>query len=84
MRCDLRCYAIIDPEVAGGHELPELCRMLAAGGVTLVQLRDKLSDTKPMIERASVVLPTPLRPRIATQVRLGTSNETLSRTCASP
>jgi thiamine-phosphate pyrophosphorylase len=52
MRCDLRCYAIIDPEVAGGHELPDLCRMLAAGGVTLVQLRDKLSDTKPMIERA--------------------------------
>jgi thiamine-phosphate pyrophosphorylase len=52
MRCDLRCYAIIDPEVAGGHDLPDLCRMLAAGGVTLVQLRDKLSDTKPMIERA--------------------------------
>jgi thiamine-phosphate pyrophosphorylase len=26
--------------------------MLAAGGVTLVQLRDKLSDTRPMIERA--------------------------------
>jgi thiamine-phosphate pyrophosphorylase len=52
MRCDLRCYAIVDPEVAGGHELPDLCRMLAAGGVTLVQLRDKLSDTRAMIERA--------------------------------
>jgi thiamine-phosphate pyrophosphorylase len=52
MRVDLRCYAIVDPEVAGGHELPDLCRMLAAGGVTLVQLRDKLSDTRPMIERA--------------------------------
>ena len=23
MRCDLRCYAIIDPEVAGGHDLVE-------------------------------------------------------------
>jgi len=52
MRVDLRCYAIVDPEVAGGHELPELCRMLAAGGVTLVQLRDKLSDTRVMVARA--------------------------------
>jgi thiamine-phosphate pyrophosphorylase len=52
MRCDLRCYAIVYPEVAGGYELPDLCRMLAAGGVTLVQLRDKLSDTRVMVERA--------------------------------
>jgi thiamine-phosphate pyrophosphorylase len=55
MRADLRCYAIVDPEVAGGHELPDLCRMLAAGGVTLVQLRDKLSDTRIMVERARAV-----------------------------
>jgi thiamine-phosphate pyrophosphorylase len=52
MRVDLRCYAIVDPEVSGGHELPELCRMLAAGGATLVQLRDKLSDTRVMVDRA--------------------------------
>jgi thiamine-phosphate pyrophosphorylase len=52
MRVDLRCYAIVDPEVAGSHELPEHCRMLAAGGATLVQLRDKLSDTRVMVERA--------------------------------
>jgi thiamine-phosphate pyrophosphorylase len=49
---DLRVYAIVDPEVSGGHELPDLCRKLAAGGVTLVQLRDKLSDTRVMVERA--------------------------------
>jgi thiamine-phosphate pyrophosphorylase len=55
MRVDLRCYAIVDPEVAGGHELPELCHMLAAGGVTLVQLRDKLSDTRVMVERARAI-----------------------------
>jgi thiamine-phosphate pyrophosphorylase len=55
MRVDLRCYAIVDPEVAGGHELPELCRMLAAGGATLVQLRDKLSDTRVMVERARAI-----------------------------
>ena len=29
--------------------------MLAAGGVTLVQLRDKLSDTLPTIERARAI-----------------------------
>src|SRR5437868_2234844 len=52
MRVDLRCYAIVDPEVAGGHELPDLCSMLAAGGATLVQLRDKLSDTRVMVDRA--------------------------------
>jgi thiamine-phosphate pyrophosphorylase len=52
---DLRCYAIVDPEVAGGYELADLCRMLAAGGVTLVQLRDKLSDTRVMVERARAI-----------------------------
>jgi thiamine-phosphate pyrophosphorylase len=52
MRVDLRCYAIVDPEASGGHNLPDLCRMLAAGGTTLVQLRDKLSDTRVMVERA--------------------------------
>ena len=52
---DLRCYAIVDPEVAGGHELPDLCRMLATGGVTLVQLRDKLSDTRVMVDRARAI-----------------------------
>ena len=52
---DLRCYAIVDPEVAGGHDLVDLCRMLAAGGVTLVPLRDKLSDTRVMVERARAI-----------------------------
>ena len=55
MRTDLRAYAIVDPEVSGGHDLVELCRKLAAGGVTLVQLRDKLTDTRPMIERARAI-----------------------------
>ncbi len=55
MRVDLRCYAIVDPEVSGGHDLVSLSRMLAAGGVTLVQLRDKLSDTRVMVERARAI-----------------------------
>jgi thiamine-phosphate pyrophosphorylase len=54
-KLDLRLYAIVDPEVSGGHELADLARKLAAGGATLVQLRDKLSDAKAMVERARAV-----------------------------
>ena len=49
---DLRLYAIVDPENTGGHDLIELARAVAAGGATLVQLRDKVSDTDGMIDRA--------------------------------
>jgi thiamine-phosphate pyrophosphorylase len=52
---DLRVYAIVDPEVSGGHDLVDLSRKLAAGGTTLVQLRDKLSDTRVMVERARAI-----------------------------
>jgi thiamine-phosphate pyrophosphorylase len=52
MRVDLHLYAIIDPQVSGGHDLAELARQLVAGGATLVQLRDKLSDTRAMVARA--------------------------------
>ncbi len=55
MKLDLRLYAIVDPQVSGGHDLVELSRQLAAGGVTLVQLRDKLSETRAMIERARAI-----------------------------
>jgi thiamine-phosphate pyrophosphorylase len=55
MRVDLRCYAIVDSEVSGGHDLVELSRALASGGATLVQLRDKLSDTRIMVERARAI-----------------------------
>ena len=55
MKLDLRVYAIVDPEVSGGHDLAELSGKLAAGGATLVQLRDKLSDTRAMVERARAV-----------------------------
>jgi len=33
---DLRLYAIVDPENAGGHDLVDLARAVAAGGATLV------------------------------------------------
>ncbi len=49
---DLRLNAIVDPERAGGRDVVELARLVAEGGATLVQLRDKKSDTRPMIESA--------------------------------
>jgi len=52
---DLRLYAIVDPEHAGGHALPDLARALARGGATLIQLRDKMSDTRRMVELARAV-----------------------------
>jgi thiamine-phosphate pyrophosphorylase len=52
---DLRLYAIIDPEHTGGKPLADLARQVADGGATLVQLRDKLSETRPFIEHARVV-----------------------------
>lgn len=52
---DLRLNAIVDPERAGGHDLVALARLLAEGGATLVQLRDKTSDTRRMIEKARAI-----------------------------
>src|SRR5215471_11173900 len=52
---DLRVYAIVDPEHAGGRALPDLARMLAAGGATIVQLRDKIHDTAAMVELARAI-----------------------------
>lgn len=49
---DLRLNAIIDPERAGGHDLVGLARRVVEGGATLMQLRDKRSDTRDMIELA--------------------------------
>lgn len=52
---DIRLNAIVDPERSGGHDLADLSRRLAEGGATLVQLRDKKSDTRVMIERARAI-----------------------------
>ena len=51
-KLDLRLYAIVDPQNTGGHDLIGLARAVAAGGATLVQLRDKVNDTGPMITEA--------------------------------
>ena len=49
---DLRLYAIVDPEHAGGHDLVRLARAVAVGGATTVQLRDKVNSVTDMIEEA--------------------------------
>jgi thiamine-phosphate pyrophosphorylase len=54
-KVDLRLYALVDPERAGGHALPELSRLVAAGGATLVQLRDKHGETRAMVEEARAI-----------------------------
>jgi thiamine-phosphate pyrophosphorylase len=55
MTVDLRLYALVDPERAGGHTLPDLARAVVAGGATLLQLRDKLGATRTMIESARAI-----------------------------
>jgi thiamine-phosphate pyrophosphorylase len=52
---DLRLNAIVDPERAGGRSLAELARLCAEGGATLVQLRDKLRDTRVMVDEARAI-----------------------------
>ena len=52
---DLRLNAIVDPDRAGGHDLVGLARRVVEGGATLVQLRDKRSDTRAMIETARAI-----------------------------
>jgi thiamine-phosphate pyrophosphorylase len=55
MGVDLRLYAIVDPETAGGHDLADLAGAVVAGGATLVQLRDKASETRAMVARARAI-----------------------------
>jgi len=52
MRLDLRLNAIVDPERAGGRQLADLAARCVRGGATLVQLRDKRSETRILIEEA--------------------------------
>ncbi|MFZ3349310.1 MAG: thiamine phosphate synthase [Xanthobacteraceae bacterium] len=55
MKVDLRLNAIVDPERAHGRDLAELARLCAEGGATLIQLRDKISETRAMVEEARAI-----------------------------
>jgi thiamine-phosphate pyrophosphorylase len=52
---DLLLNAIVDPQRAGGRDLAELARLCAQGGATLVQLRDKVSETRAMVATARAI-----------------------------
>jgi thiamine-phosphate pyrophosphorylase len=52
MIVDHTLYGIIGPEHARGRALPDLVRAAAKGGMTLVQYRDKHSDTRSMVAMA--------------------------------
>ncbi|NLH83037.1 MAG: thiamine phosphate synthase [Phyllobacteriaceae bacterium] len=56
MIVDIRCYAILDPEHRREDDLAALARAAAAGGATLLQLRDKAGTTRDMVERARIVV----------------------------
>ncbi len=55
MKIDLRLYALLDPRRANGRDLPSLARLVADGGATLVQLRDKTGSTRQLIEEARAI-----------------------------
>jgi thiamine-phosphate pyrophosphorylase len=55
MPLDLRLNAIVDPERAGGRDPVELARLVAQGGATLVQLRDKRGEGRAMVETAQAI-----------------------------
>jgi thiamine-phosphate pyrophosphorylase len=55
MTVNLRLYALVDPERAGGRDLAALARLLAEGGATLIQLRDKQATTRAMIAEARAI-----------------------------
>jgi thiamine-phosphate pyrophosphorylase len=52
MTVDLRLYALIDPHRAHGRDLGLLTRLVAEGGATLIQLRDKTGSTRQLIDEA--------------------------------
>jgi thiamine-phosphate pyrophosphorylase len=49
---DLRLYALLDPERAGGATLGSLAQAVGDGGATLVQLRNKLGSTRQLVAQA--------------------------------
>lgn len=61
MTLDLRLYLVTDPFLLEGRDLKTVVRQAVEGGVTLVQLREKNSDTRNFYEKA-LALKACLRP----------------------
>jgi thiamine-phosphate pyrophosphorylase len=58
MKADLSLYVLVDPAQARGRPLAEIAAAAAHGGATLIQLRDKSSTTREMIETARAIVTT--------------------------
>ena len=54
-RCDLSLYLITDPALTAARGLVETVRAAVAGGVTLVQLRDKAAADDELIRQAAAL-----------------------------
>jgi thiamine-phosphate pyrophosphorylase len=52
---DLRLYALVDPARADGRSVDDIAKRVAAGGATLVQLRDKLGATRRLVTEARAI-----------------------------
>lgn len=52
---DIRLYGILDQDRLAGHDLADLAARSVAGGVTILQLRDKHGSTRRMIESARAI-----------------------------
>jgi thiamine-phosphate pyrophosphorylase len=52
---DLRLYGVLDPARTRGRAPVALAAQAAAGGITLLQLRDKTSCTRDLVDLASAV-----------------------------
>ena len=55
MRVDLSLYVLLDPARAGGKPLTEVAAAAVRGGATLVQLRDKESETRALVDVARAI-----------------------------
>lgn len=52
---DVSLYGIVDPNRSKGRPLPELAKISAENGATLIQYRDKQNDIRTMIENAKSI-----------------------------
>ena len=53
---DISLYGILDPARSKGRPLPDLAAAAARGCATLLQYRDKSSDTRTMVEGSHDIL----------------------------
>lgn len=54
-KVDVSLYGIVDPNRSKGRPLPELAKISAENGATLIQYRDKQNDIRTMIENAKLI-----------------------------